>query len=1154
MLSNGNGGKYFKFTVADDDKVRPEALIPSVKRSDLSRHLLILRSFGIKLEKQRNLPDEPNHEILNECFALLRKIGVIDNTKDKELTPIGVEASKFSFVSPFFAVATAKFKENQQFAFLCSLIIENSRNLITDSRSKLLCKNFNRDSDVVTLLDSVCEASEGSTIGSDDWGLSIGTLHMIYLQMENTFVDCVGRNAVIESVKWARSQAGGTIGMVDKFVSLLDHENFLNKRKAEFVHILGAGPGCETMLIYKADDIFKIGEAKEGDEIKSKIKITRRPGWVGLQSPGNVYILSLIVEEESQFNHGLIMHRDPTASVVKPGIVSIEVDNPSLNSYFFVSLFEGYWSGNSITNNFISIYHTPYPEKESSFLIHMTNDGGKTFMNYCPKNVDTANTMRTAIPLLARLMPFVPRSIMAKLDVPLCAVEVIGEGTANIFNTRINFIDDPSDPELPFAYPVNKETLEYAQRNINEMCKNAPMVRFSITGECFYYISKDGKENDTKLKYPDVNPSIKCVFDSYHPSHLVLLVSKEYPSKPTTAPLKWLPALGEEVKTITNDIEANKMAITAASKIMNGIGYAEHTADVFFVSLSNGVPTVKSGKIPDSIRNKVEFKDGAIKGGIYPLYRCFINDFTYKQELKESIPLEKISSNDSWRNYPTDSSARKNLCKQVNTAVSNYFHVEDKNVMSQFIGTSILAIRVEKLPENLTAHEVNTKAFDNEYHPCIADDGIKKSLSEIKTVDFQVTKVIHEPVIQVSVYNMRRLNKSEDEFMTSVENVFDMFGFLRANKIEYIDPSSKQQKRGILGYVEAEFYGMSTGLVFATQIISQFPILSRLDLTMTRTMRTIKGIETIDPRLTFIPDDDSSIIKVTPAEVEALKEQIAMKNAGVHGNKWNLDTNFNVLIIPASAEAAAKDMVRKVRNKDTDTTCLMICDPPQIFLPQSLYSYQKDGSVITHAICRQCMIESFREYIPELQRIIDPITHVIIREELAGLNTQLRGIPFLGSTSEGDEMWPLIPIGQAFWALMSDPDTFGPELKSWFTAVIDLTIKTARSCITFCPNHPDIPLRTPKNGNNAKCMYCDMFFHGECKEWHEMGKVCKKTDLGMKKCPNCLVDTEKNGGCNHIRCEYCKKHWCYACANSPIFETGDQCYKHMKAVHGGYYT
>lgn len=231
----------------------------------------------------------------------------------------------------------------------------------------------------------------------------------------------------------------------------------MDKRKAEFIHIVGAGPGCEPTLIYKANDVFK------KDKIKSEIEIIRRPGWLGLQAPGNVFVLSVIVDEQNKFNRGLLIHKDPTA---------IEKDNPCLNSFFFVSLFEGYWSELSLINDFIRIYHTHKPTEESAFLIHISKNNEKTFVNYCPRSKGKEDEMLNSINLLSELMPFVPRSLIAKVDYPLCAIEVIADGTSYTTYNFIDLIDDPNDDFLPFAYPINKNTLSFARKNINELKKN----------------------------------------------------------------------------------------------------------------------------------------------------------------------------------------------------------------------------------------------------------------------------------------------------------------------------------------------------------------------------------------------------------------------------------------------------------------------------------------------------------------------------------------------------------------------------------------------------------------------------------------------------------------------------------------------------------
>ena len=304
LLGDCPDGVHFIFNVKDEK--RPLSIQPPVKRCDMSQSILRLRGIGIKFEKQYNLPDEPNHQILDASVDLLKRLEIIDKDSE-ELTEIGKIASKFSFVSPFFALATAKFTENHEFAFLVSLVIERSVDLIENSQSQLLYNHFCPDSDVVTIIESILalNTEEGHLIDENavklnDSGFSTGSLYSIYTLVANTFDKTgndEGRKAVVSSIQWAQTQPGGILGMIDKYVNLLDQNNFLNLRKGTFQYIVGAGPGCEPTLVYKAHDVFKFNEADD-----AHVKFAKRPGWLGLQSPGDIIVLSLQIEESNKLN------------------------------------------------------------------------------------------------------------------------------------------------------------------------------------------------------------------------------------------------------------------------------------------------------------------------------------------------------------------------------------------------------------------------------------------------------------------------------------------------------------------------------------------------------------------------------------------------------------------------------------------------------------------------------------------------------------------------------------------------------------------------------------------------------------------------------------------------------------------------------------
>lgn len=65
------------------------------------------------------------------------------------------------------------------------------------------------------------------------------------------------------------------------------------------------------------------------------------------------------------------------------------------------------------------------------------------------------------------------------------------------------------------------------------------MLRFAMTGENFFYKNSDATNEISDIFYPDVALSIPSVFDQNHPSHLLLLVDKNYIKKPKAISLSW---------------------------------------------------------------------------------------------------------------------------------------------------------------------------------------------------------------------------------------------------------------------------------------------------------------------------------------------------------------------------------------------------------------------------------------------------------------------------------------------------------------------------------------------------------------------------------------------------------------------------------------
>ena len=99
---------------------------------------------------------------------------------------------------------------------------------------------------------------------------------------------------------------------------------------------------------------------------------------------------------------------------------------------------------------------------------------------------------------------------------------------------------------------------------------------------------------------------MRSIFDPNHSSHLVLIVDKNYPNKQPVGHFSWIP-VGRGSESDTTDEEEIKMMIDAISKVMAGLGYAERGADLFFVTLGGGFPTVSVGEVPETIKPSVGF-------------------------------------------------------------------------------------------------------------------------------------------------------------------------------------------------------------------------------------------------------------------------------------------------------------------------------------------------------------------------------------------------------------------------------------------------------------------------------------------------------------------------------------------------------------------
>lgn len=146
----------------------------------------------------------------------------------------------------------------------------------------------------------------------------------------------------------------------------------------------------------------------------------------------------------------------------------------------------------------------------------------------------------------------------------------------------------------------------------------------------------------------------------------------------------------------------------------------------------------------------------------------------------------------------------------------------------------------------------------------------------------------------------------------------------------------------------------------------------------------------------------------------------------------------------------------------------------------------------------------------------------------------------------------------------------GDEETQLLEASLRTYIHTRPHEFHYCPT-PDCPTvyRPGRAGIVLRCCNCMERFCPNCHvEYHE-GLSCDeyqdgmstnsrlyqkwKEENGIKSCPKCSCDIQKNGGCNHITCTRCKTHICWVCMKS--FTNDDPSggvYPHMEQAHGGY--
>jgi len=87
------------------------------------------------------------------------------------------------------------------------------------------------------------------------------------------------------------------------------------------------------------------------------------------------------------------------------------------------------------------------------------------------------------------------------------------------------------------------------------------------------------------------------------------------------------------------------------------------------------------------------------------------------------------------------------------------------------------------------------------------------------------------------------------------------------------------------------------------------------------------------------------------------------------------------------------------------------------------------------------------------------------------------------------------------------------------------------------------------NMGHKFCNKCGEKYHEneKCKEEENIDKLFEEFSrkYNLKNCPYCKIVVIKKGGCNHMNCKYCGKHWCWLC--NEIFISTEEHYGNINS-------
>ncbi|KAK8867088.1 hypothetical protein M9Y10_010057 [Tritrichomonas musculus] len=1164
---------------------------PLIKTTDLSAALLSLRGIGIKLENVDKLPDKPDNYQIEKNISDLINIGALDYKG--EITKKGREICLLSSdFSPFFASVLLDIRQqtkSEYYEILAALIILiiTSQQLINNQRCPVLEKNFDKSSDIVTILRTLNELFEENYQNQKELCVKFGFDQITYTRLITSFSNFIHK--VFKRGANEYDFLGRHVREIRKLLSTINLYEFINfvimkinETKSKWI--------MERMFIFSSiSGLEHIPSVNAFNQYtKKSVIIGSRPGWRGLECDESIFVFSLIARYNTIF--GTIVHRNP---IMAPyplfKCISFEFDD-NISIPFFNEVLKIL----NYKRKFLPMNIKPTTNANSlSTLIYQSKWMNSNYLSICTQNENNIQDMKHLINTAKDIIPFVGRSLLIDIPEVESLAEIYSIGGSQ-YSTKIYTLNDH-----PYAYAFDDMMcLTLLANHIDDLAKTDSPLRIAVN---MNYI--------TNPPTYDFNPFI--------------VISNKQIDDSGINEIDWSKLIKTNPPTKTNrfieDINSMAPSIIAAY---------ENPISLLYCFMGNGQ------KLSAIIKNalKTNFVDDLIVQKIKMDKICYGEDIDYdieKSRISREISVNKsklmsIQRSEStyyykynqyiqYRNeeYPKLMIEYQQRMKNYQRALERQEKInppkkpkepkepkcpnfEKNKEMISFCTKEIKRLQNEMIPidnyyskrMNKLVNELHLHGSFNSIKTCGTNGCIiAMNTNNIRIHDnsFWKCDLINQYDITIIHHVFHSMPSSK--FIEIVKKVSNNFGPFILKVGQYFALESFGQ----LGSINVQLIGKPLVIPFIKSVLEELDkganhksshefelpntIISnnaishpanieyfiklmrknKIDVTLegsivSGSLNEVKNaFQLINQRRIELLFPFLSIKIPKCIFAEKIDEIINQANSSRPQNKQWIKIKTE-LVFPREDLKECQKVINKLAGPKTHVHgCIFFCDDPQLsnrYLPV----YKDRDTPVLRPFCVNCLKETLHY---ATNNFFD-IKRCSYSKEFLENNIEM--IPSISICEDNydkktSETWPIVPFAQLFYVLQDDYE-LNAMSKAWIKGVIEQTIRTCPSLITCCPEHPQKKFLIGGNPIKCPCESCKLCFCVSCKSWHDPSKFCENLDKSFKRCPKCKTPTIKNDGCNHIQCK-CGAHWCYKCGDGP-FSDGSQCYAHMSLAHNSF--